>query len=99
MKIKKKFKKIPNTGHLDIWLQRLAIGFNKPSNFDEPICKIVSSMHQQDDQSIQIWESNWLKENLRGKINSLSIVDSKKLTDVIGHPIENKEVNMFFKYY
>ena len=82
-KIKKKFKKIPNTGHLDIWLQRVAIGFkeqsdrNKQADFNELICKAVDAKYKQDDQNISIWKFDWLKGELRDKIKSISIVNKK----------------------
>lgn len=40
-KIIKRFEKIPNTGHLLIWLQRITIKFNKEYEYKEPLCQLV----------------------------------------------------------
>ena len=97
-KIKKKFKKIPNTGHLDIWLQRVTIGFEKDedidTDFDEPICKIVN-----DQDDVSIWKSSWLKPKLRNEVKSSLILDRKKLQKVKRQPIDPKEIEVFPDYY
>ena len=93
-KIRKKFKKIPNTGHLDIWLQRVVIGFDGNISFNEPICKIVT-----DTNNGSIWNSNWLKDNFKKNISDKDIVDKVKLKKLKGKPIERKEFAIFPKGY
>ena len=93
-KIRKKFDKIPNTGHLDIWLQRVAIGFNESIPFDEPICKIVAN-----ENDILIWKKNWLKENFRKKIKDKQIVNKEELDKVRGQPIKREEFAIFSGVY
>ena len=105
-KIKKKFKKIPNTGHLYIWLQRIIIGFSDVNDLDdvyncndESICKVVKCVITDQQDNIKIWQSDWLKPVLKSKIDSSPIVDKSELQKRIGKPIENKEVETFFNYY
>ena len=93
-KIRKKFKKIPNTGYLDIWLQRVVIGFDESIPFDEPICKIVAN-----ENNISIWDSNWLKETFKKKIKNKIIVNRPKLDKLTGNPIKREEFAIFPKYY
>ena len=93
-KIKTKFKTIPNTGHLDIWLQRMAIGCDENISFDEPICKIVADKNNE-----SIWNSNWLKKPFKSKINDKLIVDEAKLEALRSKPIERKEFEIFLKSY
>ena len=98
-KIRKKFQKIPNTGHLDIWLQRVVIGFKESVSkesvsFDEPICKIVANT-----DNIPIWESNWLKDNLKRKIKNKTILNRAELDKVKGTPIKREEFDSFSRGY
>ena len=93
-KIRENFREIPNTGHLDIWLQRVVIGFDESISFDEPICKIVAK------QKISIWDSSWLKEGaLKNKIKDETIVDRVKLKELKGKPIKREEFAIFPKGY
>jgi len=52
-KITKKFLKLPNITYLEIWLQRIIIN-SLEYDFDSSICKKVF------DDSIKIWNSEWL---------------------------------------
>ena len=47
--IEKKFDKIPNTGHLQIWLQRLTLLLDKDKIYNEKVCMKVL------DSNIPIW--------------------------------------------
>ena len=92
-KIMKKFKKIPNTGHLDIWLQRVARGFGKDIDFGEPICKLVDKK-----KDVSIWKSEWLNKKYRLKIKDEMIIDEKELKKIRNKPIERKEFEVFSLY-
>jgi RNA-directed DNA polymerase len=50
-KIVKKFQNIPNTGHLLIWLQRVALGIKNDLSFEEPICKLITA------QEVSLWNN------------------------------------------
>ena len=93
-KIRKKFKKIPNTGHLDIWLQRVVIGFDESIDFDEPICNLVAKK-----DNISIWKSNWLDKKFEEKIKDETIVNEGKLRKVTGKPITREEFEIFSRNY
>ena len=93
-KIRKKFEKIPNTGHLDIWLQRVVIGFDERFSFNEPVCKLVA-----DEDNISIWKKDWLKGNLREKIKDKQIVNKEELNKVRGQPIKREEFSIFPRNY
>ena len=92
-KIRKKFKKIPNTGHLDIWLQRVVIGFDESIDFDEPVCNLVAKK-----DNILIWKSNWLNKRFE-KIKDKTIVNEGKLHRVKGKPIKREEFEIFPRNY
>ena len=93
-KIVKKFKRIPNTGHLNIWLQRVTIGFNESINFNEIIRQFINNKNDK-----SIWKSNWLKESFRKEIEDKLIIDQQELNAVKGKPIAKDEFDIFFKGY
>ena len=96
-KIQKKFKKIPNTGYLDIWLQRVVLSFNYNIDFDEPICKLVNNVNtlKKEGKDISIWNSDWLKPSLQKIISPKLIVDHKELKRVKGLIIQHEEISIF----
>lgn len=87
--IKMRFHKIPNTGHLQVWLQRITLKIDREAAFDEILCKKVY------DQSIILWNSSWLNTELQTIISNEPIIDEEsinELNDVIGA----QEVQLFF---
>lgn len=88
-KISKKFKKIPNTGLLDIWLQRITLKFQNSIEYEEILTKIVKS----ENNASALWNSDWLKKNASVVLKE-TIVDQQKL-DELGDIISSEEVSMF----
>lgn len=73
-KIQNKFSKIPNTGHMQIWLQRISLALNKDIPFHESICRLVAG------EDLQIWNNSWISCNaLKKELNAKKIIDSKKI--------------------
>jgi len=89
-KILNKFKKIPNTGIMQLWLQRITIKMNGKLEYSEKLCNKVC------DNNIVIWNSDWLRDNLKKVVNSCDLIDEENL-EKIGVIIENEEVEMFGK--
>jgi hypothetical protein len=91
-KIKDKFKKIPNTGHLLIWLQRLSIKIDDEIDYEEKLCQKIK------DNNIELWSSEWLSKNLRDIIDKTKIVDRNKIRKM--RPIiSTNEVELFKQIY
>lgn len=86
--ILKKFEKVPNTGHLLVWIQRLTIKFDREKSYGELLCKKVN------DSTIPIWDSRWISEGFRNQLDSTSIVDESRITemDIV---IQPQEVKLF----
>jgi len=84
----KRFDKIPNTGHLQIWLQRITLKIDDKIPFDERLCKKI------DDSKIPIWNSDWLSKDFRNLISNEDIVDRKALTEMDA-VIDSEEVELF----
>ena len=87
-----KFEKIPNTGHIKIWLQRLTIKIDRLRVYDDELCKKVN------DSDIQIWNSNWLNNVLKTLIEETPIIDEQVIQQ-IDIVIDSDEVQLFKKKY
>lgn len=83
-----KFEKIPNTGHIKIWLQRLTIKIDRPRIYEEDLCKKIN------DQAIQIWNSDWLNIRFKTLIDNFPIIDEQIIQD-IDVVINSTEVQLF----
>lgn len=86
--ITKRFDKIPNTGYLQIWLQRITLKIDTKIIYGEKLCKKVIV------PNIKIWNSEWLIEDLKKIIEVENIID-KKILKEIKPVIETKEVSLF----
>lgn len=87
-----KFAKIPNTGHIKIWLQRLTIKIDRQRVYEEVLCKKVN------DPTIQIWNSDWLNNTLKTLIGTTPIIDEQIIQD-IDVVINHTEVQLFKPEY
>ena len=75
-KVITKFDRIPNTGHMMIWLQRIFINIDPKQNFNEKLCKVVK------DPSKKLWNSRWLNGNLKDIVDNTRIVDQKAVKSI-----------------
>ena len=73
-KIKARFEQIPNTGHLQIWIQRLTHPLSQEIAYEEPICKLVAG------ETVALWNCKWISSNnLNEAISKTDIIDREKL--------------------
>lgn len=90
-KIQRRFTKIPNTGHLQIWLQRISQPEFQDMQYDEPLCQLVSG------HSATIWNLSWIKsKNLKKVVDAKSIIDKARL-DAIESVIPSEEFELFIR--
>ena len=76
-KIKARFEQIPNTGHMQIWIQRLTHQLSHEISFEEPICKLVAGC------TVALWNCDWISSPiLQNAICKKDIIDRKKLADM-----------------
>lgn len=87
-KIVSRFSKIPNTGHLMIWLQRITLPFDKDYAYEEPVCQLIAG------KQVQIWNSEWLNNRLKNLIDPKKIIDSEKIKK-LSPVIQKQEVELF----
>jgi hypothetical protein len=90
-RIRSRFDDIPNTGFLDVWLQRMSITINKQEEYHENLCKLVK------DEDITIWNSEWLNPTIKKIMNDNPIIDKAK-RDSIEFVISEKETEVFDRY-
>lgn len=91
-KIIKRFTKLPNTEHLDLWLQRITLKIEGDFSYQGKLCKRV------EDNNVEIWCSDWLKDDFKKIISSGVIIDQKEI-DEMKPVIESEEVDIFKRYY
>ena len=90
--IKNKFKVVPNIGHLQVWLQRMTLKTSPEENYTEKLCELVSG------NSVEIWNIDWLKGNIKAVFANNSIVDKNKLEEMSMIP-EPNEIKIFNDLY
>ena len=88
-KVNTRFNQIPNTGHLQIWLQRITIVFDRNRNYTEILCKKINN------PAIKLWNvEDWLTSDLQDIVNNEIIIDEQKIDD-LKPIIEPDEVLLF----
>lgn len=88
--IQSKLSLVPNTGMLDIWLQRATYKINPSLEFDEPLTRIVAGILKEN----TIWESGWAVDDLKEIILKTPIIDMESL-EQMPKAIPKKEVELF----
>jgi len=91
-KIIKKFDSIPNTGLVDIWLQRITISSEsfKTKEFNEKLCDIILK----NETNESLWDVSWLKPSLSSIIKDTTIIDDSEIEN-LPPVIEINEINLF----
>lgn len=87
-KILIKFKKLPNTGIMQLWLQRVTLKIGIEYKYSEKLCNKIL------DKDTVIWNSDWLNSNLKQVINSHDLINKHTLEE-LGAVISNEEVELF----
>lgn len=86
--VTKRFDKIPNTGHIKIWLQRISLKIDRKRVYDEKLCLKVN------DPTISLWNSDWLDGSMKKLITDEPVVD-EKVIDALDVVIDFDEVSLF----
>ena len=85
--IEEKFKKIPNTDYLSIWLQRITLTYNKNREFDSKICKLVY------DNNTKLWNSSWVNINIEE-----DLIINNEIISELSPIISSEELDIFDTY-
>ena len=91
-RVREKFSRIPNTGYMEIWLQRFSHSFAPEIEFDEPLCQLVSR------KGTKIWNNDWISSrDLLKAIDPKKVINRKAL-DAIDPVVPPKEVELWPVY-
>jgi len=86
-KIKTRFAKIPNTGHMQIWIQRVTLPIDKSISYEEPICKLVSG------ENVSLWNTQWITNHELKASIATSVIDQEALSTLeLVIPIDEVEL-------
>jgi hypothetical protein len=73
-KIHTKLSQLPNTGHMEVWLQRISYPYKNRIALAESLCQVV------DGNKVQIWNNDWIStKKLLVALDPKNIVDERKL--------------------
>ena len=73
-KIHSKLSIFPNTGHMEIWLQRISFQYDDKIPYKENLCRLVAG-HETD-----LWNNDWVSSTkLKAALDPKKIVDGRKL--------------------
>lgn len=87
--IEKRFDKIPNVGHLQVWLQRLTIKADRDKEYPETLCQKVINI------DTAIWNIDWLNhQNIKDLFINTSIINDTEI-DEMQQIIEPNEISVF----
>ncbi len=86
--INNRFEKIPNTGHIKIWLQRVTIKIDPNIEYEERLCQRVI------DDTVVIWNSDWLNDDIKAIIDNAELID-EDLIEEIDKVINEEEIQLF----
>ncbi len=91
-KIQTKFMRLPNTGYMQIFLQRVSKPLGLDVEFEEPLCRQVDGL-----ESV-IWDSEWIVfEELKKVMSMVKIVDRERLA-AIDSVVQVAEIEVFTAY-
>lgn len=85
-KIIERLKNIPNSGFIEIWLQRLSILVDKGYEYSDQLCKKIYNKNQ-------IWKSDWFDENF----NEDTIINEEYINNM-KIKINREDVDIFYSY-
>lgn len=88
-KIRARFEKIPNTGHIQVWVQRITYPLAQDISYEETICKLVAG------EAINLWNCDWISNReMSVAISSASIID-REILDNMKPIVPASEVELF----
>lgn len=95
-KVLKKFEGVPNTGLLDLWVQRVSYPIDPSHVFGEKLTSVVNEDDYVD--NTLVWNIEWLKPAMRDIIRDTKLVDTELLKQIREQQqiaISREEVDLF----
>lgn len=90
-KIIRRFNSIPNTGHMEVWLQRVSVYIDRELEYREPLCRLIAGEHD------EIWNNDWItSQTLKHALDARQIVNNEALGQ-LSSIIPPGEVDLFIR--
>ena len=88
-KIHEKLSQLPNTGHMEVWLQRISHSFVPSLGYKETLCRLVKG------DSVALWNNDGITSTkLKAVLEPSKIVNKAKLRSL--KPVMRpKEIEVF----
>lgn len=89
--VRAKLNSLPNIGHIQIWLQRITYKLDLEAGgnpYQERLCQLIVG------NAVNLWNLDWLKDNLQKGLPILQICDTKKRDSMVPF-IEVNEISIF----
>lgn len=88
-KIHAKLSQLPNTGHMEVWLQRISHSIEPRLGYGETLCQLVAG------KTVTLWNSDWITSaKLRAAIDARRAVNLTTLR-ALNPVIKPKEIQLF----
>ena len=88
-KIHAKLSQLPNTGHMEVWLQRISHPQVTNLNYKETLCRLVRG------DSVILWNNNWITSSkLKTMVNPAKIINKRRL-HTLKPVVKPKEIELF----
>lgn len=88
-KIHLKLSQLPNTGHMEVWLQRISHSFVRDLVYKEKLCQLVKG------DPIQLWNNDWITSpKLKAVLDPSKIVNKAKLRS-LKPVVKPREIEVF----
>lgn len=69
-----KLARLPNSGHLEVWLQRITTHMKPSFKYEEKLCKLVAG------EEVGLWNNDWIPDDtLKAAVTPSGIVSRSKL--------------------
>jgi hypothetical protein len=95
IKIKDKFKQLPNTNYLNIWLQRITLKVDPTITYSGKLCEKVL------DNSVPIWNSDWLNPKIKKLVEETEIIKIETIEkmEIMFSEEETRELGEYDKLF
>ena len=92
-RIRHRFSRVPNSGHMDLWLQRISFQYDLSIPFGEPLCRLVSQ------DETQVWNNDWItSQGGLAAMDPSCLVDRDRLWEM-EPTISPEELRLFASAY
>jgi hypothetical protein len=94
-RLQNKFERVPNTGLLEIWLQRISYPIKPSIEYQEKLTKLLEDSPYPGNT---MWNSEWLDGGLKNIVESTPIIDFEELESK-SPVIAQEEIELFRTIY